>query len=221
MEVHDGVSDFIRSVDEFLKIIQADTERLAPLEVKVKSELEILLGRTVHSAGSQLLGLVMLDSDIDVAVAVEEGEDLEDVVSQLISQGYEYESYTDDVFAGLQYGVCCNYLNGVKVDVQLRSKSNISDLEQQIAQLPEHSKDAMQLLRRTKVMMRAIGGAAYVNWKHDLYRLHLPALLLTSRRRENSEMCQSTNTLLGGQCTKRAVEQRRCNLHADEVMMNE
>jgi hypothetical protein len=204
-----------------MKYIQADTDRLVPLELQLKSELENLLGRTVHSAGSQLLGLVMLDSDIDVAVSVEEGKDLQEVVNRLASEGYEFEPYTDPVFAGLQFGICCKKVNGVKVDVQLRSKSNIADLENQIAQLPDHSIDALQRLRRTKVMMRAIGGAAYVNWKHDLYRNHLPALLLTSQRRENSEMCQSTNTLLGGQCTKRAVKLRRCKLHADEVMMNE
>ena len=43
------------------------SEKLLLLEEQVKEELGELLGREIYSAGSQLLGLLMFDSDIDLS----------------------------------------------------------------------------------------------------------------------------------------------------------
>jgi hypothetical protein len=95
---------------------------------------------------------------------------------------------------------------------------DIAQLETQIANLPKWSSDEITRLRKKKILARAIGGATYVNWKHDIYRNHLPALILSTSRRTSEEMCQSHNTLLHGQCTKRSSKRSLCDLHQSEVI---
>ena len=159
----------------------------------------------------------MFDSDIDVAIAVEDENDLEHVLSILESQNFDFEAYTNNIYHGLQFGVCCSVMEGVKIDIQLRSKKNIADLETQIVNLPNWDEEEISLdFGRKKILTRAIGGSIYVNWKHDLYRLHLPALILSNTRRTADEMCRSHNTLLNGQCPKRATHGSYCKLHKNE-----
>jgi hypothetical protein len=194
------------------------TEKLLLIEEGVKKKLGKALGRTIYSAGSQLLGLLMFDSDLDVAVAVNNQDDLNFVLEILGSANFEYEPFTDEIYDGLHFGVCSSVMEEVKIDVQLRSKENIVHLETQIANLPKWSSDETRLLRKKKILARAIGGATYVNWKHDIYRNHLPALILSTPRRTSEEMCQSHNTLLHGQCTKRPTKHALCDLHQSEVI---
>lgn len=210
------IEKFSVALDALSLNTKHQSEKLLLLEEQVKEELGELLGREIYSAGSQLLGLLMFDSDIDVAIAVEDERDLEHVLSILESQNFDFEAYTNKIYHGLQFGVCCSVMEGIKIDIQLRSKKNIADLEAQIANLPNWNEEEISRLRREKILTRAIGGSMYVNWKHDLYRLHLPALILSNTRRTADEMCRSHNTLLNGQCPKRATHGSYCKLHKNE-----
>lgn len=207
------IEKFSMTLDALSLNTKHQSEKLLLLEEQVKEELGELLSRKIYSAGSQLLGLLMFDSDIDVAIAIEDDSDLKHVLSILESKNFDFEAYINKVYHGLQYGVCCSVMEGVKIDIQLRSKKNIADLETQIANLPYWSEEEISRLRKKKILTRAIGGSIYVNWKHDLYRLHLPALILSNTRRSADEMCESHNTLLGGQCPKRATHGSYCKLH--------
>ena len=210
------IEKFSVALDALSQNTKHQSGKLLLLEEQVKEELGELLGREIYSAGSQLLGLLMFDSDIDVAIAVEDENDLKHVLGILESQNFDFEAYTNNIYHGLQFGVCCSLMEGVKIDIQLRSKKNIADLEAQIANLPNWNEEEISRLRKKKILTRAIGGSIYVNWKHDLYRLHLPALILSNTRRTADEMCQSHNTLLNGQCPKRATHGSYCKLHKNE-----
>jgi len=217
-----GDAELIDRFSSALNLLSSQTEKqseqLLLIEQRIKQKLGKALGRTVHSAGSQLLGLLMFDSDLDVAVVVNNQNDLNYVLEILESANFEYELYTDEIYDDLHFGVCFSVMEGVKIDVQLRSKKNIVQLETQIANLPKWSSDEIDRLRKKKILARAIGGATYVNWKHDIYRNHLPALTLSTSRRTSEKMCQSHNTLLHGQCTKRATKRSLCDLHQSEVI---
>ena len=127
-------------------------KKLLLLEEQIKEELGELLGREIYSAGSQLLGLLMFDSDIDVAIAVEDENDLKHVLSILESQNFDFEAYTNNIYHGLQFGVCCSVMEGVKIDIQLRSKKNIADLETQIVNLPNWDEEEISRLRKKKYL---------------------------------------------------------------------
>ena len=212
------IDRFSSNLDILVSETGKRSEQLMLIEQSIKLNLGKTLGRTVHSAGSQLLGLLMFDSDLDVAVAVNNQNDLDYVLRILESANFEYEPYTGEIYQDLQFGVCFSVMEGIKVDIQLRSEENIVQLEAQIANLPEWSSDEIDRLRKKKILARAIGGATYVNWKHDIYRTHLPALVFSASRRTDEKMCQSHNTLLHGQCTKRWTEHSRCDLHQSEVI---
>lgn len=216
MEEEAHIQEFLGSLESLSRNTKHQSEKLLLLEEQIKEELGELLGREIYSAGSQLLGLLMFDSDIDVATAVEDENDLKHVLSILESQNFDFEAYTNNIYHGLQFGVCCSVMEGVKIDVQLRSKKNISQLEAQIANLPNWNEEEISQLRNKKILARAIGGSLYVNWKHDLYRAHLPALILSNTKRTPDEMCRSHNTLLNGQCPKRATHGSYCKLHKNE-----
>jgi|GEM_PF-1487149 len=210
------IEKFSVALDALSLNTKHQSEKLLLLEEQVKEELGELLCREIYSAGSQLLGLLMFDSDIDVAIAVEDENDLKHVLGILESQNFDFDAYTNNIYHGLQFGVCCSVMEGVKIDIQLRSKKNIADLEAQIANLPNWDEEEISRLRKKKILTRAIGGSIYVNWKHDLYRLHLPALILSNTRRTADEMCRSHKTLLNGQCPKRATHGSYCKLHKNE-----
>jgi predicted nucleotidyltransferase len=212
------IDRFSSNLDLLVSETEKRSEQLMLIEQSIKLNLGKTLGRTVHSAGSQLLGLLMFDSDLDVAVAVNNQNDLNYVLEILESANFEYEPYTDKIYDDLHFGVCYSVMEGIKIDVQLRSNENIAQLETQIANLPKWSSDEITRLRKKKILARAIGGATYVNWKHDIYRNHLPALILSTSRRTSEEMCQSHNTLLHGQCTKRSSKRSLCDLHQSEVI---
>jgi len=213
MEPAEPIERFLAAITSLSSHTQNQSDKLLLIEQRVKQKLARKLEREIYSAGSQLLGLLMFDSDLDVAIVINDEEDLQRVLEVLKQSNFEFEPFTDEIYNGLQFGVCYSTMEGVKVDVQLRSRQNMLDLERQVANLPEWSENELSLIRQKKILARAIGGATYVNWKHDIYRNHLPALLLSTPRRTIGEMCQSHNTLLQGQCTKRAFEGKLCNLH--------
>jgi len=159
----------------------------------------------------------MFDSDVDLAVEVQGEGDLESVLNILKKEGYQFEEFTEPHHKGLHYGVCASKRGEVKIDLQLRSTKNIQDLREQIQCLPQPAEAELRYLRREKLLRRMIGGAQYVNWKHDMYREHLPALLSdASPRRVREEMCISHDTLFGGQCTKRKTANSYCEKHQHE-----
>ena len=213
MEPTKPLERFLTTLTLLSSHTQNQSDKLLLIEHRVKQKLAIMLERDIYSAGSQLIGLLMFDSDLDVAIVVNDEGDLQNVLEVLKKVNFEFEPFTDESYDGIQFGVCYSTMEGVKVDVQLRSRQNILDLEKQVAELPQWSEKELTLLRQKKILARAIGGATYVNWKHDFYRTHLPALILSTPRRTKHEMCQSHNTSLQGQCTKRASVGKFCNLH--------
>ena len=153
MEEEAHIQEFLGSLESLSQNTKHQSEKLLLLEEQIKEELGELLGREIYSAGSQLLGLLMFDSDIDVAIAVEDENDLKHVLSLLESQNFVFEAYTNNVYHGLQFGVCCSVMEGVKIDVQLRSKKNISELEAQIANLPNWNEEEISQLRTKKFLL--------------------------------------------------------------------
>ena len=217
MEEVELMEKFSSTLDLLSSQTESLSENLLSKEQEIKQELGELLGRKIHSAGSQLIGLLMFDSDLDLAIAVKSKEDFNSVIDILNDANYEYEPYTGEIYDGLHFGVCKSIMKGVKIDLQLRSRENIESLKTQIANLPQWSNYEISRLRKNKILARAIGGATYVNWKHDIYRTHLPALIFSTSRRTDEMMCRSHNTLLHGQCTKRATKHSFCDLHQGEV----
>ena len=203
-------------IEQLLDTTEEHVRSLNALEAELKDELRQLLNRPIYPGGSQLLGLLMFDSDVDLAVEVQGEEDLESVLDILEREGYQFEEFTEPHYKGLQYGVCASKRGEVKIDLQLRSTKNIQDLREQIQRLPQPTEVELRYLRREKLLMRMIGGAQYVNWKHEMYREHLPALLLKTPRRVQEEMCISHDTLFGGQCTKRKTTTFFCEKHQHE-----
>ena len=203
-------------IEQLLDTTEEHVRSLNALEAELKDELRQLLNRPIYPGGSQLLGLLMFDSDVDLAVEVQGEGDLESVLNILKKEGYQFEEFTEPHHKGLQYGVCASKRGEVKIDLQLRSTKNIQDLREQIQRLPQPAEAELRYLRREKLLMRMIGGAQYVNWKHDMYREHLPALLLNTPRRVQEEMCISHDTLFGGQCTKRKTTTFFCEKHQHE-----
>ncbi|MEC8680784.1 MAG: hypothetical protein VXY14_01830 [Candidatus Thermoplasmatota archaeon] len=201
-------------IEQLLDTTEEHVRSLNALEAELKDELRQLLNRPIYPGGSQLLGLLMFDSDVDLAVEVQGEEDLESVLDILEREGYQFEEFTEAHHKGVQYGVCASRRGEVKIDLQLRSTKNIQDLREQIQHLPQPSDVELRYLRREKLLMRMIGGAQYVNWKHDMYRELLPALLSdASPRRVHEDMCISHDTLFGGQCTKRKTTTSFCEKH--------
>lgn len=204
-------------IEQLLDTTEEHVQSLNALEVELKDELQQLLNRPIYPGGSQLLGLLMFDSDVDLAVEVQGEEDLESVLDALEKEGYQFEEFTDAIHEGVQYGVCASKRGEVKIDLQLRTTKNIRELNEQIQRLPQPTATELRYLRREKLLMRMIGGAQYVNWKHDMYRDLLPALLSKdSPRRKTEEMCISHDTLFGGQCTKRRTTDSYCEKHQHE-----
>lgn len=183
----------------------------AEIENSLIPLLKELLGRDVLPAGSQLLNLRMYGSDIDLAIAVRDENDKKWVIDKLKHQGYAYGIFKDGANDSL-FGVSKGEFRGIGVDVQLRSESNIKDLEEQISYLPAMNEKSIRHFRREKLLMKAIGGANYVNWKHDQYRRLVPALIL-SKPRFQDEMCRGKDPNLGGMCTHRAIEDGLCKTH--------
>ena len=201
-------------IEQLLDTTEEHVRSLNALEDELKDELEQLLNRPIYPGGSQLLGLLMFDSDVDLAVEVQGEEDLGSVLDILEREGYQFEEFTEAHHKGVQYGVCASRRGEVKIDLQLRSTKNIQDLREQIQHLPQPTDVELRYLRREKLLMRMIGGAQYVNWKHDMYRELLPALLSdASPRRVHEDMCISHDTLFGGQCTKRKTTTSFCEKH--------
>ena len=201
-------------IEQLLDTTEEHVRSLNALEDELKDELEQLLNRPIYPGGSQLLGLLMFDSDVDLAVEVQGEEDLESVLDILEREGYQFEEFTEAHHKGVQYGVCASRRGEVKIDLQLRSTKNIQDLREQIQRLPQPTDVELRYRRREKLLMRMIGGAQYVNWKHDMYRELLPALLSdASPRRVHEDMCISHDTLFGGQCTKRKTTTSFCEKH--------
>ena len=201
-------------IEQLLDTTEEHVRSLNALEAELKDELRQLLNRPIYPGGSQLLGLLMFDSDVDLAVEVQGEEDLESVLDILEREGYQFEEFTEAHHKGVQYGVCASRRGEVKIDLQLRSTKNIQDLREQIQHLPQPTDVELRYLRREKLLMRMIGGAQYVNWKHDMYRELLPALLSdASPRRVHEDMCISHDTLFGGQCTKRKTTTSFCEKH--------
>jgi len=206
--------DLRDKIEQLLDTTEEHVRSLNALEVELKDELQQLLNRPIYPGGSQLLGLLMFDSDVDLAVEVQGEEDLGSVLDILEREGYQFEEFTEAHHKGVQYGVCASRRGEVKIDLQLRSTKNIQDLREQIQHLPQPTDVELQYLRREKLLMRMIGGAQYVNWKHDMYRELLPALLSdASPRRVHEDMCISHDTLFGGQCTKRKTTTSFCEKH--------
>ena len=201
-------------IEQLLDTTEEHVRSLNALEAELKDELRQLLNRPIYPGGSQLLGLLMFDSDVDLAVEVQGEEDLESVLDILEREGYRFEEFTEAHHKGVQYGVCASRRGEVKIDLQLRSTKNIQDLREQFQHLPQPTDVELRYLRREKLLMRMIGGAQYVNWKHDMYRELLPALLSdASPRRVHEDMCISHDTLFGGQCTKRKTTTSFCEKH--------
>ena len=201
-------------IEQLLDTTEEHVRSLNALEAELKDELRQLLNRPIYPGGSQLLGLLMFDSDVDLAVEVQGEQDLESVLDILEREGYQFEEFTEAHHKGVQYGVCASSRGEVKIDLQLRSTKNIQDLREQIQHLPQPTDVELRYLRREKLLMRMIGGAQYVNWKHDMYRELLPALLSdASPRRVHEDMCISHDTLFGGQCTKRKTTTSFCEKH--------
>ena len=201
-------------IEQLLDTTEEHVRSLNALEAELKDELRQLLNRPIYPGGSQLLGLLMFDSDVDLAVEVQGEEDLESVLDILEREGYQFEEFTEAHHKGVHYGVCASRRGEVKIDLQLRSTKNIQDLREQIQRLPQPTDVELRYLRREKLLMRMIGGAQYVNWKHDMYRELLPALLSdASPRRVHEDMCISHDTLFGGQCTKRKTTTSFCEKH--------
>ena len=201
-------------IEQLLDTTEEHVRSLNALEAELKDELRQLLNRPIYPGGSQLLGLLMFDSDVDLAVEVQGEGDLESVLNILKKEGYQFEEFTEPHHKGVQYGVCASRRGEVKIDLQLRSTKNIQDLREQIQRLPQPTDVELRYLRREKLLMRMIGGAQYVNWKHDMYRELLPALLSdASPRRVHEDMCISHDTLFGGQCTKRKTTTSFCEKH--------
>ena len=211
-----GIVNFLNSIDELMSQTEVNSVKFLLTEQKIKAKIENLLSAKVFSAGSQLLGLSMFDSDIDIAVCVNNKSESRKFSDVLISNGFIYKPLIEEAYRGFHFGVCTKEIDGIKVDIQLRSQQNIIDLQNEISMLPKWSKAELQNLKRNKILNRAIGGATYVNWKHDLYRKFLPSLILNTPRRTEAEMCISRNTLFLGQCTKRAAKNGFCHLHKDE-----
>jgi len=206
-----------QEIEQLLDMTEEHVRNLNALEIELKDELQQPLNRPIYPGGSQLLGLLMFDSDVDLAVEVQGKEDLESVLEVLKREGYQFEEFTDAIHEGVQYGVCASKRGEVKIDLQLRSTKNIQELKEQIQRLPQPTTEVLRYLRREKLLMRMIGGAQYVNWKHDMYRELLPALLSKdSPRRKHEEMCISHDTLFGGQCTKRKTTNSHCEKHQHE-----
>ena len=204
-------------IEQLLETTEEHVRSLNTLEDELKDELQQLLNRPIYPGGSQLLGLLMFDSDVDLAVEVRGEDDLESVLDALEKEGYQFEEFTEPHHKGVQYGVCASKRGEVKIDPQLRSTKNILELNEQIQRLPQPNAAELRYLRREKLLMRMIGGAQYVNWKHDMYRELLPALLSdASPRRVREEMCISHDTLFGGQCTKRKTTTFFCEKHQHE-----
>jgi len=204
-------------IEQLLDMTEEHVRNLSALEIELKDELQLLLKRPIYPGGSQLLGLLMFDSDVDLAVEVQGEVDLQSVLDILENEGYLFEEFTEAHHKGVQYGVCASKRGEVKIDLQLRSTKNIRELNEQIQRLPQPTATELRYLRREKLLMRMIGGAQYVNWKHDMYRELLPALLSNaSPRRVHEEMCISHDTLFGGQCTKRKATTSFCEKHQHE-----
>jgi len=209
-----GIKNLRQGIEQLLDMTEEHVLFLNSLETELKDELQQLLKRPIYPGGSQLLGLLMFDSDIDIAVEVQGDEDLEAVLEVLEQKNYQFEEFTDAIHEGVQYGVCTSKKGEVKVDLQLRSTKNIRELKEQIQRLPQPTSKELRYLRREKLLRRMIGGAQYVNWKHDMYRELLPALLSKdSPRRKIEEMCTSHDTLSGGRCTKRKTTNSYCEKH--------
>ena len=207
-----------QEIEQLLDMTEKHVRNLNALENELKDELQHLLKRPIYPGGSQLLGLLMFDSDVDLAVEVQGKKDLESVLKVLEREGYQFEKFTDAIHEGVHYGVCASKRGEVKIDLQLRSTKNIQALEEQIPRLPQLTSKELRYLRREKLLMRMIGGAQYVNWKHDMYRKLLPALLSKdSPRRKPEEMCISHSTLFAEQCTKRKTINSHCDKHRHEA----
>jgi len=203
---------FPEILDSILDFSEEEDWGAAEIEDSLTSNLKELLGRDVFPAGSQLLNLRMYGSDIDLATAVKDDNDKKWVINKLKHHGYSYEIFADGTNDFL-FGISMGEFRGIKVDIQLRSESNIKDLGEQISSLPKMNEKSIRRFRREKLLMKAIGGAKYVNWKHDQYRRLVPALI-EAKPRFQHEMCRGEDPNLGGMCTHRATEEDGlCNFH--------